>query len=173
MNFFYLDASALVKRYHPELGSDVVNLVVQELLDNAPERLAVSRLILAETISVINRVRNANRISVTVFQTTTARLLLDVQHMSVQSLNDQVVLQSIPFIARHNVNSSDAIHLRQALNLQQSLLALGHDLYLITSDHRLLRAAQMEGLRAFDPETVPIAQAASLLATSEEADNST
>lgn len=42
--------------------------------------------------------------------------------------------------------------LRSALNLQQVLQEAGDELMLWTSDKRLVRAAQGEGVTAFDPE---------------------
>jgi hypothetical protein len=36
--YFFVDASALAKRYHQEVGSDVVNYLLDELLDSAPGR---------------------------------------------------------------------------------------------------------------------------------------
>jgi len=44
VNYFFLDASALVKRYHQESGSDVVNRLLDELLASSPERVAISPL---------------------------------------------------------------------------------------------------------------------------------
>ena len=41
---------------------------------------------------------------------------------------------------------------RGALALQQALLSTGDDLILCASDKRLLRAAQAENLKVFDPE---------------------
>jgi hypothetical protein len=46
--------------------------------------------------------------------------------------------------------------LRSALDLQQVLQARGEDLMLWTSDKRLVRAAQREGILAFDPEVETI-----------------
>ena len=75
MHHFFFDASAFVKRYHQEPGSEIVNYVVDSLLASGPGRAIISSLILSETISVLSRERNANRIPAELFQRASARLL--------------------------------------------------------------------------------------------------
>jgi hypothetical protein len=51
------------------------------------------------------------------------------------------------------INATDAVLLRLAIDLAARLRVDGDDLVLVASDKRLQRAAQAEGLLAFDPET--------------------
>jgi hypothetical protein len=46
----YLDASALVKRFRPEIGSDIVNDTIDRVLTHDPRRVFVSSLTTVETI---------------------------------------------------------------------------------------------------------------------------
>ena len=163
MNYFFLDASALVKRYHQEPGSDVVNRLLDELLASSPARVAISPLGLAETVSVLNRRRNEGRIPHQLFQLIVARLFLEVRGLNVQSVDDDLILGSIPFIMKHNINSADALYLYQALGLQHLLRPIEHDLVLIASDRRFLRAAEAEGLAVINPETAEMADVAALV----------
>jgi predicted nucleic acid-binding protein len=150
--YFFLDASALAKRYHQETGSDLVNHLLDELLDSAPERVAVSPLVLSETIAVLTRHCNAGRIPGALFQRAAARVLLEARVMDLQSVDNDVILASIPLISRHNINASDALYLHQALNLHHLLRLMEHELVLLASDQRLLRAAEKEGLAVLNPE---------------------
>ncbi len=168
MNYFFLDASALVKRYHQEPGSDVVNRLLDELLASSPARVAISPLGLAETVSVLNRRRNEGRIPHQLFQLIVVRLLLEARAVAVQSVDDDLILESIPFIMKHNINSSDALYLYQALNLQHLLRPVEHDLVLVASDRRFLRAAEAEGLAVINPEAAEVAEAATLLSLGQE-----
>jgi len=152
MQHFFFDASALAKRYHNERGSDVVNRLLDELLSSGPERVAISPLILSETISVLARYRNAGRIPAELFERAAASVLLEGRAMDLQSVDDEVVLRSIPLIGRHNLNASDALYLHQALDLDGLLQLMEHNLVLVASDRRLLRAAEQEGLVTLDPE---------------------
>jgi predicted nucleic acid-binding protein len=59
------------------------------------------------------------------------------------------VQASVVWIVRHNLNATDALHLQVALSQR----ALGEgSVYLVSSDRRLVRAAQVEGLVCVDPE---------------------
>ncbi len=152
MYYFFLDASALVKRYHQETGSVVVNHLLNQLLDSAPERVAVSPLVLFETIAVLTRHRSAGRIPDALFQRAAARVLLEARTMDLQSVDNDVILASIPLISRHNINASDALYLHQALDLHRLLRLMEHKLVLLASNRRLLRAAEKEGLAVLNPE---------------------
>jgi hypothetical protein len=85
--------------------------------------------------------------------------------MNHQSIDDETILQSIPLINRHNLNASDALYLRQALNLNRLLQTVENDLIIVASDLRFLRAASDEGLLVFNPEEASIADAEALLHT--------
>ena len=52
MHHFFFDASAFVKRYHQEPGSEVVNYLLDSFLGSAPARAIISSLILSETVSL-------------------------------------------------------------------------------------------------------------------------
>ena len=163
MHHFFFDASAFVKRYHQEPGSEIVNYVVDSLLASGPGRAIISSLILSETISVLSRERNANRIPVELFQRASARLLFEARTMNQQPVDDETILESISLINQHNLNASDALFLRQALNLRALLKNLEHDLVVVASDLRLLRATAVEGLSELNPEEASLKDAEALL----------
>jgi len=77
---------------------------------------------------------------------------VDREEFLATSVDDVTILSAIDLIARHNLNSTDAIILRSVLNLSQALQTQGHTLSLWTSDRRFIRAAQNEGIAVFDPE---------------------
>jgi predicted nucleic acid-binding protein len=149
---FCLDGSALAKRYVPETGSALVDF----LLDTAAEhRIYILNIGSAEAVWVLVRKKNAGVLSAAQF----GQALLDFEHEITQSpgkhllsFDNSVVADALDFIVRHSINSADAIVLRVALDIAQHLRAQGDDLVLITSDQRLLRAAQAEGLITFNPE---------------------
>jgi predicted nucleic acid-binding protein len=150
---FFLDASALPKRYAPEPGSGLVDF----LFDNVAEsRLFILNVGYAEVVSVLVRRRNAGTLSANRF----GQALLDLDREIVQSagkhllpVDNAIVTDAVALLAVHSINATDAIGLRVALDIAQRLRAAGDDLVLVASDQRLLRAAQAEGLVTFDPET--------------------
>ena len=59
----------------------------------------------------------------------------------------------MPFVERYSLNSTDAVVLRCALDLQAKVRPAGGDVVIVSSDDRLVRAAKAEGLATFNPET--------------------
>jgi len=60
LNYFYLDASARVKRYHTESGSDLINMIFQKT--TGFQRIIPSLWSLGETFATLNR--NKNRFNI-------------------------------------------------------------------------------------------------------------
>ncbi len=147
-----MDASALAKRYAPEVGTSVVNhLFATVTLD----RLNVFNVGIGEVVSLLVRKKNANRLSVTAF----SQALLDfgAEIVSAPGLRKNIadntlVTAALSLIEAHSINATDAIILRSALDLASQLRTDGNNLVLVASDQRLLKAAQAEGLLTFNPE---------------------
>ena len=55
-------------------------------------------------------------------------------------------------IQQYSINATDAIILRSALNIADTLRVLGHDLVFVTSDIRLVNSAQSSKLVVRNPE---------------------
>ena len=68
MKYIYLDASALVKRYRQELGSEIVNATIEQAMSRYPRQLVISSLSIIETISILNRRHNEVGIPTEVFR---------------------------------------------------------------------------------------------------------
>ena len=156
MYYFYCDASALVKRYTQELGSDKVNF----LFANVPhDRLICLTLGAIEVIWVLVRKRNDSRLSNADFRQ--AGINLDYEVIDNQSgfrtlsVPNSLIWRSMDLIENHSLNSVDAIVLRSALDIAAACRGAGDELVLVASDQRLLRAAISEDLLVFNPEIHP------------------
>jgi predicted nucleic acid-binding protein len=152
MNRFFLDASGLAKRYSLEHGAERID----RLFDGAPrDRLMCLTLGVAEVVSVLVRRRNGGLLSPAAFvqgMTNLKAEVLDPDDFATLALEDVVILDSLPLIDKHSINSTDAVVLRLCIELAGQLRAGGDGLVLVTSDRRLLKAAQAEALVTFDPE---------------------
>ena len=163
VNSFYLDASALAKRYAPENGSAQVDAILDAMSGN---RVYVLNVGVGEVVSILVRKRNAGKISPSDFGEAMVKLDTEIAHaadVKRASVSNRLALSSFPLIVAHSINSTDAIMLRSALVIARKLRAGGDDLVLVASDQRLLRAAQAEGLTTFNPETQDQAVLAPLL----------
>jgi predicted nucleic acid-binding protein len=162
-NSFYLDASALAKRYVPEAGSAQVHAILDTV---SSDRLYVLNIGMGEIVSILLRKQNAGLISQLYF----AQALADFNAEMVRavditkvSVTTRLVTTSFPLIVAHAINSTDALTLKSALAIARKLRAAGDDLVLVAADQRLLRAAGAEGLILFNPETQDHAALAPLL----------
>jgi uncharacterized protein len=152
-NSFYLDASALAKRYVPEKGSARVDAI----LDTVPSsRIHLLNIGTGELVSIFVRKRNAGILSIADFGQALASFLAEMVRatgVSKASITGRLITASFPLLIAHSINSTDAVTLKSALAIARKLRTQGGDLVLVASDQRLLRAAKAEGLNTFNPET--------------------
>jgi predicted nucleic acid-binding protein len=150
--YFYMDASSLAKRYTPEIGSSLVDEILESV---SGRRFYILNISAGEIMSILVRKKNASAISGSSF----SQALLDfdaeiVRSTAVQkvTVSNGLATASFALIVAHSINSTDAVIMQSALAIAHRLRAKGNDLVLVASDQRLLRAAQAEGLSTFDPE---------------------
>ncbi len=102
----YFDASALVKRYSEERGTQLVNEVFR-LLPNSARSCSV--ITLAEVTAVLVRKRNDGRIPRSLYEKALLefnREFIDDEDVFISSVDDDLVLESIPLIEIHHINTS-------------------------------------------------------------------
>src|SRR5262249_24432606 len=163
MRLFFLDGSALAKRYVAEPGTPLVDHLFNQV---APDRLVVLNVGFAEVVSVLVRRKNAGVLSDATFAHALLQLGQEIIHAAnlrkVETTNS-LVIGALSHIQTHSINATDAVALHAALGLAHHLRGQGDDLVLVASDQRLLRAAQAEGLSTFNPESQDQAALAAFL----------
>jgi uncharacterized protein len=162
-NSFYLDASALAKRYVPEPGSALLNAILDTV---AADRIHLLNLGMGEIVSILVRKRNGGVISQAFFGQALLNFeteIVNARDIEKVSIPSRLVTSSFPLLVAHSINSTDALILKSALAIAERLRRAGDDLILVASDQRLLRAAQVEGLTTFNPETQDRAALVALL----------
>lgn len=146
---FYLDSSALVKRYAVETGTEWV----RALCSKPDHVIAVALIGLVEVAAAVAgklRGRIIDRATGDIILTglkadaATQYLLLDV--------NQYVVDEAIELTGRRRLRGYDAVHLACALRLNRALMDRRlPSLTLVAADNDLLKAAQAEGLETENP----------------------
>jgi len=152
VNSFYWDASALTKRYAPEIGTPLVNHLFTHV---TPDRMLCLIVGVSEVISIFVRKKNARLITPEAFSQALVDFrteVIEAETFKLISIEDTLIFASHPLIEKHALNATDALILRSTLNMATVLRPAGNDIVLVTSNHRLLRAAQVEGLQTFNPE---------------------
>jgi hypothetical protein len=145
------DASALVKRYFLEVGSDIVGTLFR-LADLPPMFVTISGF--AETFAILVRKRNERLLDGEGFRAATRLLNDDIFGngiIKIVNIEYRDVLNSLPLIETHNLNSSDAAILT---SYTRYITDRPGSYLLSASDRRLLRAASADGFQTLNPETV-------------------
>jgi predicted nucleic acid-binding protein len=157
------DASALVKRYYRETGSDMVDAI---FASGSGDQMVTTFWGYAETHASLWRKRNRGDIS-TVFFHSAVTLLRDEVRLGSEwillTVDDTSVLSGLDLVQRHNLNTADAAILETHLRFVRSQPPDSPTSVLVAADTRLLRAAEAEGLTTLNPETVAAADLPALL----------
>jgi predicted nucleic acid-binding protein len=165
MLFVLWDASALVKRYVPETGSDVVS----ELFANVPSIQMVTTFAgYAEVHAALVRKRNRGAFSAMAFQAAVSALQSEVIYdpeFGVLDVESSAILAGIALVEKHNLNSSDAGILATFFRYAQLEATAGNHCLLVAADVRLVRAAVAEGIPSIDPEALSTVDVGPLLAS--------
>ncbi|HMF14737.1 MAG TPA: type II toxin-antitoxin system VapC family toxin [Gemmataceae bacterium] len=148
----FWDTSALVKHYHPELGTPKVD----NLLQAQGSRHVISRLAVTETFSVFAGKVRAGLVTLVEFDQLCRRFLADSRRklFSVARLlvahhrEAERLLRLYGPQAGQGLRTLDSLQLAVALNLRSR----GAVDTVVCADARLLAVAQAEGLPVIDPE---------------------
>lgn len=163
MQYVYFDASALIKRYSSESGTPLLNEVFSQL---PASQMVCSTIGILEIVSILVRKQNDGRLLRPLFDQAMTEFraeVIDNEQFLSTSITDTLLYSALELIAKYSLNATDAIVLRSAIDLRQTIVRAGSDLILWTADKRLARAAQTEGVSVFDPETETIGNLHTLL----------
>ena len=151
---YFLDSSALLKRYLSEIGTAWVQSLTAKASGNV---LLISRITSVEILSAIARRQREG--SLTSEQTQTLRTIFQ-QHFTDQyeivELTPTLTTLAGELCARQSLRAYDAVQLASALTILP-IIAQSPENFLtfLTADDRLLRAAQLEHLQADNPNLHP------------------
>lgn len=151
---YFLDSSALLKRYLSEIGTAWVQSLTAKASGNI---LLISRITSVEILSAIARRQREG--SLTSEQTQTLRTIFQ-QHFTDQyeivELTPTLTTLAGELCARQSLRAYDAVQLASALTILP-IIAQSPENFLtfLTADDRLLRAAQLEHLQADNPNLHP------------------
>ncbi|MBI3945632.1 MAG: type II toxin-antitoxin system VapC family toxin [Armatimonadetes bacterium] len=158
------DASALVKRYAPETGSDIVGALSSAV---PPSRMIATVLGYAETYSALLRRYHRGAIRESAFlgaKSLLRREVINDPEFTLLTLDDASVLDGLRHVDNHHLNATDAGFLALYIRHAQALRADGRECVLVAADRRLLRAAEAEGLAVLDPEVAAPGDVATITA---------
>ena len=134
---YYLDTSALVKRYVAEPGSAAVRALFTR------KQVATTRIAFAELCATLARLTRERSLSERARDAIFDRLTADFSAMSIVEVRP-MLLQRVPeLVVRQPLRGYAAVHLAAALVVRQRGVAVEF----WAADARLVEAARTEGLR--------------------------
>jgi len=143
--WYFFDTSAFVKRYKPEVGSEVV----QRAFGEPASTLIVCAITLVETYAALYRHSRKGRLSPGELTQAVEGVTADLEHgpLHVVDVTSHHVARTRHLIADYDLASHDAVILAAALDLK------AFDIIFVCADvrSRLLGAAASSGLSTLNP----------------------
>lgn len=139
MNYF-IDTSALIKRYINEKGSNVVDSIFRE-----GASIFVSEISKIEAISTIKRLLVTNNIDLANYSSIKRELLFDFTLFNIIEHNNDILEMAIKMIEKYQLKTLDSIQLASCLS-QFSAID-----FFVGSDKKLIKSAKNENMKILDP----------------------
>lgn len=133
MEVAFFDTSALVKHYHIERGSSIVN----ELMENYV--VAVSELAILEMTSALNRRFLSGELTKRKLEWVLERFYSDLENYVVVPISSETVSLATSLVLKHGLKTLDSLQLASALRVKDEASIF------VTFDERLKDAAEKEG----------------------------
>ncbi len=154
MSTYYLDTSALVKRYVDETGSSWLQTTLET--PPRPSIILVQLAIVEMTSALMRRVREGAVSAPEYTQIQNAFLSDCLGHYELVAVVDDIINKANRLLEEHPLRAYDAIHLAAAVVSNQALVARDlPPLLFLSADDRLNQAASVEGLAVDNPNGHP------------------
>lgn len=151
MSTFYLDASALVKRYNPEIGSSWIEAQVDP---SSGHSLITAEFTMAEVAAALAAKHRAPK-GITLKERNDAMsdFLADCEiRYQLIPVDRHMIEQAVNLTQSYRLRGYDAIHLATALNVNHVLTKRSQSpLIFVAADDDLLAAAEAEGVAIVNP----------------------
>jgi predicted nucleic acid-binding protein len=154
VSHYFMDSSALIKRYIIEAGTKWLRSLTTRSAGNT---MIIAHITQAEIVSGVMRRKREGTITERTAHAT--RLLVDhhaSQEYRVVALTGQIVQRAEDLLELYTLRAYDSIQLASALESNVRLVAAGlSPITFVSADIRLLEAASTEGLAIDEPNAHP------------------
>jgi predicted nucleic acid-binding protein len=155
VNAYFLDTSALVKRYVREIGSDWILSITDPATDND---LAISQITWVEVHSAFARRLRDGSLSAQRFDLIAQKVREDFENeYRVIDVDQTLIETATELVIQHPLRAYDSVQLASALRFQSTTLVSVPEtrLIFVSADNRLLDIAQSEGIAFDNPNNYP------------------
>jgi uncharacterized protein len=152
MAVYFIDSSALAKRYVTETGTHWVQALTDPAAGNS---LYIARITLVELVSAISRRRKNGDLTPAAAVDALTDVRADfISGYQVIEVTAGLIEQAQALAEKHTLRGYDAVQLAAALEVNVAYMAAGQlPVIIVSADHDLNVASMSEGLVADDPNT--------------------
>lgn len=149
MPIYYLDTSAIMKRYKSEIGSEVVEELFVGLTDS--EFLITSQLTVLEANSVVARHLEGPATIRREYRTMRERFIRDMRdyQVTIIPVQSELVAEAVNTVFNYPLRTLDALHFTSAVMLERELR--DQDIYVVSADREIVEACEAYGISTLDP----------------------
>jgi predicted nucleic acid-binding protein len=148
MSLYFMDSSALAKRYMPEKGTAWIREITAP---DSTHDILIAQITPVEIISALARHYHDGVIDRPSFQDFQDLVLYHVQHhYKVLALSNEIVLQAVLLHEQYRLRAYDSVQLATALQLRKRI-PINNALIFVSADNRLLNTASASGLTTDNP----------------------
>lgn len=154
VNIYFLDSSALIKRYVVEIGSPWIKTLTDSQTGNS---LLVVRITWVEVLSAFARRQREGGITAAEVAALIAKFRSEFNsRYRVIEVDLALVEKAGELIVQYPLRAYDAVQLAAALRVQSVLTSMPETrLIFVSADNRLLDIAQSEGIAFDNPNNYP------------------
>lgn len=153
MAIYFLDSSAIIKRYIAEQGSALVASLTNPAAGN---QLHIARISAVEVLAAITRRVRVG--SLTGEQARVARTQFRIDFSASQNvveITEALITRAMDLAEKHELRGYDAVQLAAAMEVHDGALTLGLTAAMVSADDELNAAAAAEGLAVENPNQHP------------------
>ena len=150
VNSYFLDTSALVKKYMTETGS----IWIETLTDaDSVNKIILARVTWVETLSAFTRLHRENRIDMNVLTQTINVFKLDWEsQFQIVEVEKSDYEKAGELLKMHPLRAYDSIQLACALKIYSAFTRTAPQAFtFVSADERLINAAQAEEIQIDNP----------------------
>ena len=150
MPLYFLDSSAIVKRYISETGT---NWILSLHKPSAQNVIYVAQITGVEVVSAISRRLRGNRMTQKAADKAIFRFKIDFANkFRIIRLNDQIIAEAMRFSETHFLRGYDSVQLAIAVELEKRFASQKlNSITFVSADNNLNSAAITEGLAVDNP----------------------
>ncbi len=135
MEVAFFDTSALVKHYHLERGSSVVNELMETYI------VAISELAIVEMTSALMRRHLSGELRRSNLEWALERFYSDLENYVVVPISSETISLATSLVIKHGLKTLDSLQLASALRIKAEARVF------VTFDEKLKKAAEKEGFK--------------------------